>query len=122
MRWKFQTLDSSQSYTFDMNPNQMDSPLLEKTVDSHAQGIDGVIRGARKDVAKGWSFSGVLHSQAQYEAFELWLHKGRIHLTDHLGRTFLVRLTNFDPTRAGTRQHAWRHTYVVSVTTYGGPL
>lgn len=121
-RWKFETLDGLDSYTFEMNPNQMDSPLLERTIDSHVVGIDGKLRGFRKDQAKTWSFSGALHTQSQYEAFEQWLHSGRIYLTDHLNRKFLVRLTNFDPTRGGTRRTPWRHTYVVSVTTYGGPL
>ena len=122
IRWAFRTLDAATTYHFEMNPNQMDSPLLERGIDSHATCIDGTIRGFRKDVPKSWSFAGTLRTQEQYEAFETWLAAGRIYLTDHLGRHFIVRLTNFDPVRKGTRRAPWRHTYTCAVTTYEGPI
>lgn len=110
-------------YTFAVNPNVLSSPLPARALAMHGVAIDGQIRGFGKVPPHEWTFGGILYDQAQYVALRDWVFRaGKTHLTDHLNRKFLVRLTIFNPVRAGTRRHPWRHKYEVSVTTFGGPL
>jgi hypothetical protein len=81
--------------------------------------MNGAMRGTRLDTPHDWTFSGVLLSQAQYQALDDWVQgHGMCHLYDHLGREFLVRLKAFQPVRAPRAKHPWRHTYKCIVTTY----
>lgn len=122
-RWKLQTLDAVTTYYFEVAPNAMESPLPTKGLVLHQAGIDGKTRGFRHDTATPWRLSGVLLEQTQYIALRDWVAAyGRCYLYDHLDRKFLVRLTDFNPTRAPVHHHPWRHTYQITVTTYQGPL
>lgn len=123
-KWTLHDLSEvMEDYTFAINPNVMDGPALVVELELHGQAVDGSVRAFGKTPPRDWSFSGVLHDQAQYEVLRDWVAMaGKTHLTDHMDRKWLVRLKNFQPTRAGSRKHPWRHTYEVQVTTYGGPL
>lgn len=111
------------NYTFGINPNTMSSPLPAHVLTLNGASIHGEFRGIGRIPPHSWTFGGLLLEQSQYDALRDWvLYAGRTHLTDHLNRTFLVRLNNFDPIRAGTKKHPWRHKYNLAAITYGGPL
>lgn len=111
------------SYSFITNPNTMTSPLMPKTLEGHGSTVDGGIRAFGKRPPHDWTFGGVLYSEQEYNTLRDYVAKaGLVMLTDHLGRTFHVRLKSFTATRAWTRKRPWRHKYTVNATTYGGPL
>lgn len=123
-KWLLHDLSGVRSdYTFETNPNVMASPLPAPTLTMHGVGIDGGIRGFGVMAPHDWTFGGILYSQQQYEALRDFIfYAGKVHLTDHLNRKFLVRLRIFNPVRAGTRRFPWRHKYEINATTLGGPL
>lgn len=122
--WTLHDLSSVMpDYVFDTNPNTMTSPLPVRVLESHGRAIDGEFRAKGSVPPHDWTFGGVLFIQTQHDALRDYVAKaGQVYLTDHLGRTFVVRLKLFNPTRAWTPRFPWRHKYTCNVTTYGGPL
>jgi hypothetical protein len=123
-KWLLHDLSGTISdYRFAINPNTMSSPLPAHVLSLNGATIHDGVRGQGRIPPHEWTFGGLLYERGQYERLRDYvLQAGRTELTDHLGRTFLVRLNNFDPIRAGTRKHPWRHKYNMRVITYGGPL
>jgi hypothetical protein len=106
-------------YIFAINPNEMESPYVPKTMTMSGMTIDGKYRGFQLDTPHPWQFTGVLHTKAQYENLRERARRGnKALLADHLGRIWEVRLTHFEATRAGNLQHPWRHKYTMHLTTY----
>lgn len=121
-RWKLETLDAAESYTFEINPNAQDSPFLVRNV---TWDYNGPVLGwsGRRDgrLPKDWSFSGVLRSQAQYDALLVWVGKRvKIKLTDDRGTVYTLRLTTFSPSQQGParRNAPWRMTYTMRAMVY----
>jgi hypothetical protein len=113
-RWIFS--DATESYTFEVNPNDGGSPAAKKNLTykaTTARGGNLVITEGR-DLPRVLEFSGTLLSQSQYQTFVHWLDKaGPITLTDDLGRSGQVVLTEFVPARKRTRHFDWRHGYTI---------
>lgn len=128
-RWKFETLDGTQTYSFHVNPNSMTSPIPNRSVEwDYAAAPNGDGSGpvgySGKRAARQphpWEFGGIIRSQDQFSAFLLWLNKKTwIRLTDHLGRTYVVRLMAFAPEQLGQSRNVHaphRHTYTMKVIT-----
>lgn len=121
-RWKIALLDNSQSYTFGISPNDQDSPVLARPVTWDFNPTLGFSGKRAGKLPKQWSFSGVLRSQAQYEALRLWVGKRvKVRLTDDRGDTFIVRLLEFEPTQQAAARNVnapYRMTYTVRCLLY----
>lgn len=116
-RWKLELLSGGEFYEFEINPNAQDNPHPTRSIkwDFHPTlGFSGTRQGRSPH---DWSFSGVLRSQAQYDALLLWVGKKvKVRLTDDLGNKRIIRLLEFSPQQtAGARsRHApWRMTYTM---------
>lgn len=122
IRWRLETRDGSASYTFEINPNKQDSPYLARDIQwefHHSTGFTGRRAGR---TPHAWGFSGVLRSQAQYDALLEWVGKrSKVILIDDRNDRYLLRLLEFKPVQtAGARnRHApWRMTYTVTAQIY----
>lgn len=73
-----------------------------------------------RESAEIMAVSGVLFTQAEYDAFETWYAKGHaIFLIDDLQRVFKVFMTKFTPERAGSANKPWRHKYSMDLLVLG---
>ena len=130
-RWMFTDPDTSDSYLFEINPNQMDTPhpLLNLTPGARSAttgsqnvkdvGVPRVIQGKRTPLT--WTFSGVSRTRTQYLALRRWSVKKRpILVTDHFGRTWSILLTGvkFEERRPNPTV-TWRFHYTATCTMYG---
>lgn len=135
VRWQFIDYQQSDpSYSFETNPNVMDTPHRQDSLTVTARsasvpldvtknaGTARVIQG--KLVPLDWTFGGVVLSRSQYLAFNAWLHKGRrIHIVDHFDRTWAVLLTGIDWQEAKkTPNYPWRFHYTFHGLLYGRVL
>lgn len=117
VKWKFTDLQNATTYVFDVNPNQMSSPVPIRDIQWEHDRVAGYTGRRAGRQPHPWSFSGVIRSPEQYAAFLTWLGKRKkIRVTTDLGQEYIVRLLRFKPKQeAGARnQHApWRHTYTM---------
>jgi hypothetical protein len=109
--WAFK--DGAVVYSFPINPNEHGNLVLSRGIEWQysRQGYSGTRAGR---IPFATSFSGVLRSEAQYDAMLLWLRKRkRINLVTDLNQEFTVRLTAFKPSQEGASRQApaWRWTY-----------
>lgn len=116
-RWTLTDPTDDTSYTFEINPNDGGSPAHKKNFKSQGTtapaGRTLLFEGA--DDPQQLQFKGTVLSQAQYEAMVLWWSKRyQITLTDDLGRSFPIYITEFTPERKRSRSHPWRHDYTVT--------
>ena len=123
-RWVLTDVDTSEFWVMPINPNSMSSPHLDRQLStvygtkavSGVGGFEGVRSFRTPSPAKEWSFGGVIRTKAHYEALEAWSKKpGKVHVTDHLGRTFEVIIQSFSPEdRKPTPSVSWRLNYTMS--------
>lgn len=121
VRWTF--YDGSTTYTHQINPNRMSSPLRPRPVAAGVTGPDGLARSTRApEPPQEWRFGGVLRSEAQYDDLLLWSQKtGVITITDHLGRAFDCLMLTFRPDeQRPTAANPWRFEYEMTVLVVGG--
>lgn len=115
VRWTLALLDNSESYVMELNPNAAGNALANRAVEwtSSRLGYTGTRSGR---TPQPWEFSGVLRSQAQFEAMVLWLNKRKkVRVTTDLGQQYVVRLVSFVPDQSRSRVQApHRHTYTVN--------
>lgn len=106
------------------NPNAMTSPFRVKRASSAGASLTGTKRALLPPLTpQAWSFSGSIRTQEHYQQLERWCAADRlIRITDHLGRTWPVQITKFDPTPKRSVGVPWRHDYTVNALVYGGPL
>ena len=120
--WTITDLVTTEVWEFTYNPNGMTGPHNDRaTVTSHLSPIDGSIRGIRKLAEpKDWSFSGFIRSEDHFDQLRDFAKRGNLcHLTDHLGRTFLIRLIQFIPKeRTPTKTVSWRFFYEMKALVY----
>ena len=119
VRWTFTDTATSDTYTFEVNPNTGGSPTYPKQFNYQATAApDGktlIFEG--RDQPQKIEFSGTLTEQSQYDAFATWWKKrSQIELVDDLGRTFTIIIENFTPTRKRNAIKPWMHDYKVSAT------
>lgn len=98
-RWVFTDPVTSATYTLPINPNSMTSPFRKTSKQTlPASPVDGRVRVLSTPQPVDWQFGGVIRAQAHYDALLEWVTKPNpVTITDHLGRTFTVLLTSFEP-------------------------
>ncbi len=116
VRWLFEDLVLTESYTFEINPTEGGSLAYEKSVSqSTTSAFDGkVIAFEGQDKPLSSSFTGTILTQAGYDAMVTWFNKRhQIKLTDDLEREFMIYITKFVPKRVRSALYPWKHTYQV---------
>lgn len=120
VRWKFEDLATSESYDFEINPNEGGSPQYKKTI-TYQQTLAGnalIFEGADETFTS--SFTGTLLSEDQHQTFVDWWQKRHlIRLTDDLARTYMIYITAYEPKRVRAATNHWKHEYTVSYTIVG---
>lgn len=116
VRWRFEDTTEGDSYTFAINPNEGGSPNRAKSIQfqktSASDGKTLVFEGL--DEPKTSQFSGVILTQAYYDAMIDWF--GRRHpikVIDDLGREFIIYITKLDAKRQRAVHYPWKHQYTV---------
>jgi hypothetical protein len=116
-RWVLTDTVTAETWTMPINPDSMSSPLQGRTLKfGYGYRLDPRVRafsGQREPVE--WEWSGVIRSKSHYDALVAWAEKSvAVDVTDHLGRTFRVFLTEFNPTdRRPTPRVSWRLRYAM---------
>lgn len=111
-RWTF--YDGSTTETFELNPQSGGSPKLSRNViGTPTVAPDGTVlffEGQPKPRTS--SFTGVIRFESEYDFFESWIEKEvPIVVTDDLGRSFTIRITDWTPERVRSALHPWKHNY-----------
>lgn len=114
VKWTLRDPNTSETYRFPINPDSM-TPLGPVRNLSHSRSLHGgitTLEGAR--LQRDLDFSGVIRTQAMYDALVRWASKSvPVELTDHVGRRFRVYIYDFDPTDRSPVPRArnrWRYT------------
>lgn len=116
VRWILDDLVAEETWTMPINPDS-GSAFPRRRAFSVGGGYrrDGRERlFEQKPRAEEFNWSGVIRSQAHYDALLAWASKSNaVTVTDHLGRQLRVYITGFEPVdRKPTRRLAtrWRYT------------
>ena len=119
-RWRFLNPATGESYTFEHNPDHMNSPFPRRNVTARTTtAITGqtIITEGNAGPAE-WTFGGSIRSKAHYDALRSWVYDDdgrpknqRIIIVDHFGRELDAVLMSFDPTPKRALNVYWRHTY-----------
>lgn len=117
-RWTFYDAETDETYTVPINPDAMTSPFGERGMRfarSHVSGDTRIRTFVDPPPQVNWEFSGPIRTKAHHDALDAWAQKTvPIEITDHLGRTFRVVISSFEPTdRKPTRTVTWRLRYVM---------
>jgi hypothetical protein len=125
VRWKFTDPVASETWTVPINPNTMTSPWPKTSITLAGSPLGGDVRALVKTTPVEWSFGGVMRTQAHYDELLRWVSKPNpVTVTDHLGRTFNVLLTKFDPEDVRVvLPTKWNYTvtaYILGATDTGG--
>lgn len=115
-RWELYDPVETVTYTFEINPNEMDPITSERNIrTSTTTAVGGkVLVSEGNATPPEWTFSGTLLSKSQYLAMEAWAKKNyRVVLTDHFERTFQVLFRRFEPVPRRSIQYPWRHDYTM---------
>jgi len=124
-RWVFTDEVADETWTVPINPDSMTSPeppaknvtfASGKVNDLHNNGRTVTFLG--KPTSREWEFGGAIRTQAHYEGLVAWAAKTNdVLVTDHIGRTWRVLITDFLPTeRPPTPRTPWRLRYTVKTT------
>jgi hypothetical protein len=126
VRWVFNDYRSQglspYTYTVAINPNEGGSPTVQKnmTALSNVGPSRGAILQEGQSSAPELTFSGVILTQAHYEALEYWFDKRiAIEITDDLGRKFRGVFSRWEPSRTRRAFNPWYHTYSAGFTVAG---
>lgn len=117
IRWKFRDTVTGEVYTVPINPDSMSSVDGKKAV-RHGRGrkqdsrVNTILSAPPP---QAWEFGGAIRTKAHYDALENWAERpNAVEITDHLGRTFRVVITDFLPVdRNPTPLTPWRLRYTV---------
>lgn len=118
-RWVFSDPVTSESWTMPINPDSATSPHPTKTIKT----AFGVRRGNDRfrtilnpPTPVEWQWSGAIRSKAHHDQLLAWAERpGLVHVADHLGRTWEVIFSKFDPTdRRPTPNTPWRQRYTMT--------
>jgi hypothetical protein len=126
-RWTFtdvyQKGPSPYTYAMTINPNDGGSPTFDKSVvPLRVTGPNEmpILQEGSPGMAV-MTFSGIILSQAQLEAMEIWFRKRILLMVqDDLGRRFYGVFSRWVPKRTRRASNAWYHTYDadLSLTAY----
>lgn len=119
-RWQLidSTTGDGHTYTFPKNPEKWTTPWKPQFL-THAATTapDGEIL-AWQGGERAWrfQFSGIITTQAEYEALEFWSNlRRRFWLIDHRNVTRYVTFEHFDARARVVPNNPWVHDYTVSV-------
>ena len=118
-RWIFSDPVTLATYNFEINPSEGGSPSYNKTfVYRSTSAPDGkVIVFEGREAPKTLEFSGVLLTEAHFNAFVEWYNKKyQVQVTDDLGREFSIIIESFVPKRERAVHSPWKHSYSVRAT------
>ena len=125
IRWVFELpAPSAMTYTFEHNPTEMTSPFSRRVLNpEHTTAPDGqpvIFEG--QPVAVEWSATGVVFTQAHYDALEQWhaLNR-RFYAIDHHERAWLVTLEDVSWTEMRDPSRPWAHRYSLKFLIWDGP-
>jgi hypothetical protein len=115
-RWVLTHVGTGATWTMPINPNTMSSPHQDRSIQTSYGTRAGTerLRGfVTPTEAKEWTFGGVIRTKEHYDTLEAWAKlSGHVRITDHLGRTFEVLISEFTPEdRRPSKNVAWRMTY-----------
>lgn len=116
-RWVLRDTATNAEWTMPINPDSMSSPYQRRNLKfAYGNARDPRVRtfsGSRPPVE--WEWGGVIRSKSHYDALVAWAEKSvAVDVTDHLGRTFRVFITEFNPTdRRPTPRASWRLRYAM---------
>jgi hypothetical protein len=118
-RWTFTEPISGDTWMVPINPNSMTAPSFARNLTFAYGSKWGQERIRAIDKAtqpREWSFSGVLLTKDHYDSLLEWSQKlALVRISDHLGRTFEVVITQFDPIeRLPTPKRPWRVDYTIT--------
>lgn len=116
--WVLTDLDTAETYSFTINPNKQSNSVPARGIQWDRVAMTGDWTGRRAGrQPHPWSFSGVVRTEEQHEAFKLWARKTvKVRLATDVGQNFILRLLSYKPTQeAGTRgaKAPFRHTYTM---------
>lgn len=119
-RWQFidTTTGDPHSYTVPANPEKWTNPWRPTAITHRVTTApDGnALSWQGGDRAWRFEFSGVLTTQAHYEALEFWCNlRRRFWLIDHRGIARLVTFEHFDAQARTVPNNPWVHDYSVKV-------
>lgn len=128
IRWSLYDPSVTETWTMPRNPNKMTSPHPPKQTAIFARnfnfaddqaGISRVLQFRQQPYE--WSFSGDIRTEQHYEDLRDWSRRvGRLELTDHFDRTWLIRFDSIDiDEQRPTARNAWRFTYTAKAIIYG---
>lgn len=118
-RWTFLDPATSETWTVPINPNTMTDPTNRQRRYQHSyQGTTNLDDARFRSLETAapiveWTFGGVIQTKDHHDKLEHWARKeSKVHITDHLGRTFAVVMRTFEPKeRRPTPAKPWRFTY-----------
>lgn len=121
--WKLEDTVLAETYFLPVNPHTDDAGMALSKVstyqvvaatyqDSSLNDRIGTLIQLAPDEQVKFGYTGNVYNKAELEAWEYWASKPYpIEMTDDLGRTFLVYLESFQPSRVRSRQYPWKHSY-----------
>jgi hypothetical protein len=116
-RWTFTDPVTLDSYEFEINPSDGGSPTYKKNIAfQNTAAPDGrVLAFEGRPSPQTGNFKGTILTEEHYNAMLEWFGvKNQIYMTDDLGRTQSIYITDFDPQRVRAVQHPWKHSFTVS--------
>lgn len=117
VRWTFTDPSTSDSWTFDVNPTEDNTPGFKKgmTYGKTTAGKTLVFEG--QDEIRQGGFSGHITTEAEYNTLYTWWEKrNQIQMADDLGRQSTIIVDSFTPKRQRSHRFPWKHSYDVTYT------
>lgn len=114
VRWTFTDPVTAAVYTFHLNPSAGGSPQYKKNVVQQNTTAPGgsVVRFEGADHPKEGTVSGTILEIAHYQALVDWWEKRYpVVMTDDLGRTQTIYITEFLPERQRAVSHPHKHRF-----------
>lgn len=121
VRWTFTDVSHATPtpYVFEVNPSADGAPAYKKNlqyVNTTAPG-GKVLIFEGQDQAPTITFTGTILSQTQHDSFVSWFNTRRqIQLTDDLGNTWMIYISEYTPKRERSFQYPWKRSYTVVAT------
>jgi hypothetical protein len=114
---------TSAVYTFHLNPRDGGSPQYKKTISSQTTTAPGgnVLLYEGADEPRTGTINGTILSLAHYQAMVTWFQKRYpVVMTDDLGRSLTIYITEFLPTRKRSVSHRYLHDFSCSYVVLSG--
>ncbi len=119
VRWTLSDPVTSATYVFHINPASGGAPQYKKTTGHQSTTAPGgnVLRWEGADEPQVLSIQGTILEEAHYQAMVTWWQKRYpVVLTDHIGRSMTIYITEFLPETAWVGTHPFRHKFTMSYT------